>query len=284
MGSASVTSTTAAVFNPTIVSKDVIEAREANLGFSGWVSMRYKDEARVGTAIEWGNMSFPNSGAARQKTEGIGNTITYDATTETKVTLTINQHWYSAFELEEFEASLSIVELEKWLIKMAAYVVNLAVDDSLAALPDNFSQIVGSLTTDLTDPDVRDANQFLDDADAPEDDRYFGMSPATKNSMLGIDRYTSSDFNRGGVGNIAKGTFGEIYGLTTWRSTNIEGDNTNGHDNVIAHRDAMALGMRMSPKTRKFDDIDTLGMQCAISVIYGVVETRDDHGVWVKGL
>lgn len=270
--------------NPAITSKDVIEFREANLGFSGTVSTRYTDEARVGTTIKWGNISVPNSGAARTKSEGnSGNDITYDVTTEGSVTLTINQHMYSAFELEEFEKSLSIVDQAKWYTKAAAYALDTSIDDTLAALPDNFTQPVGTLAVDLTDDDIRRAIQYLDDANAPMDGRYFAMSPASKMGLLGVDRYTSSDFARGGGGNIVRGTFGDIYGLTTWVSTNVEGTNAAGHDNAIYQRDAIAMGMRMAPRTRKFDDIQNLSEQVAISAIWGVIETRDDHGVWAKG-
>lgn len=282
--STSITSTTGAVNNPAITSKDVIEFREANLGFSGTVSTRYTDEAKVGTTIRWGQITVPNSGAARTKSEGnSGNDITYDATVESAITLTINQHMYSAFELEEFEKSLSIVDQNKWYTKAAAYALDTSIDDTLAALPDNFSQTVGTLIVDNTDDDVRRAVQYLDDANAPGEGRYFAMAPATKNSMLGIDRYTSSDFNRGGGGNIVRGTFGDIYGLTCWVSTNVEGTNAAGHDNAIYQRDAMAMAMRMAPRTRRFDDIQNLSEQVAISAIWGVIETRDDHGVWVKG-
>lgn len=282
--STSQTSTTHAVTNPAITSAEVIEAREANLGFSGTVSTRYKDEAKVGTTIRWSLINFPNSGAARTKSEGnSGNDITYDANTETAVTLTINQHLYSAWELEEFEENMTIVALKRWNAKMAAYVVNLGVDDVLAGLPDNFSQTVGTLAVDLTDDDIRRAVQYLDDANAPGDGRYFAMSPATKMSLLGVDRYASSDFNRGGGANIISGEFGRIYSLSTWESTNVEGTNAAGHDNAIYQRDALALGMRMKPNTRTFDDIQNLSTQSAISVIFGAVETRDDHGVWAKG-
>jgi hypothetical protein len=41
--------------------------------------------------------------------------------------------------------------------------------------------------------------------------------------------------------------------------------------------------MRMQPRTRVFDDIQNLSTQVAVSAIWGVVETRDDHGVWAKG-
>ena len=282
--STSITSTTATASNPAITSKEVIMFREANLGFSGTVSQKYYDEAGVGTTIRWTPISAPNSGAARSKSEGnSGNDITYDATTETAITLTINQHYYSAFELEEFEENMSIVDLQGKYTKAAAYVVDLAVDDALAALPDNFGQTTGTLAVDHTDDDLRRALQYLDDANAPMDGRFLAVSPAAKNTMLGIDRYASSDFNRGGIVNIVRGEFGEVYGLRPFVSTNVEGSNAAGHDNAVYQRDAIALGMRMQPRTRVFDDIQNLSTQVAISVIYGVVETRDDHGVWLKG-
>ena len=92
--STSITSTTGDVSNPRITSKQVIEVRDANLGFSGTVSSTYRDEAGVGTSIRWSNITNPNSGAARVKSEGnSGNDITYDAQTETAITLTFNQHY-----------------------------------------------------------------------------------------------------------------------------------------------------------------------------------------------
>ena len=278
------TSTTGAVNNPAITSKQVIEVRDANLAFEGTVSRKYYDEARVGTTIRWGLVTNLNSGTARVKSEGnSGNDITYDVNTETAVTLTINQHQYQAFELEEFEEHLSIIDQQMYYTRRAAYAVNLAIDDTLAALPDDFSNAVGTLAVDLTDDDVRRALQYLEDADVPGEDRFFGMSPATKNSMLSIDRYASSDFNRGGGANIIRGEFGEIYGFRVFQSTNIEGTNAAGHDNTFHQRDAIALGMRMQPRTRVFDDIQNLSTQVAISAIWGVIETRDNHGVWGRG-
>ena len=279
--STSLTSTTQAVRIPAITSAKLIAYREANLGFSGTVSQRYVDEAKVGSTIRWGLL---NARSASSKSEGnSGNDITYAVDTPTAVTLTINQHQYSAFEVEEFVEKLSIVDDEDVETKNAMYAVNLAIDDTLAALIDNATNAVGTLTIDLTDDDVRRGQQYLDDADAPGDDRFFAMSPATKNSMLAINRYASSDFNRGGGANIIKGEFGDIYGFRTWVSTNVEGTNAAGHDNGMYHRDFFALALRMSPRTRKFDEINNLSTQVAVSAIWGVVETRDDHGVFARG-
>lgn len=67
------------------------------------------------------------------------------------------------------------------------------------------------------------------------------------------------------------------------RPAKYPGKNAAGHDNAIYHRDSMALAWRVKPMTQNFDDIDTLSHQTAIQTIYGVVEVRDDHGVWAKG-
>ena len=283
MTSTSITSTTAAVNNPAITSKDVIEFREANMGFQGCVSSRYYDEAKVGTSIRWGSVTVPNSGSARTKSEGNNNTIVKDVSTESAITLTFNQYQYSAFELEEFEEHLSIVDQRMWYTKAAAYVVDLAIDSNLASLVSGFSQIVGVYTADGTDDDVRRSVQYLDDANAPADGRHYGMSPAMKNAMLGIDRYMSSDFNSGGGTSLPKGSFGQIYNLNAFQSTNVTGSNAAGHDNTILQQDAIALGMRMRPHTREFDDISNLSHTTAISTIYGSVETRDNHGIYFKG-
>jgi hypothetical protein len=280
MASTSLTSTTGAEFNPAITSKKIIDVREANLGFEATVSTQYKDDAGVGTTIKWPVIT---AFTAASKSEGNeNNDITFTANVETAVTLTINQHQYSAFELEEFEDALSLHDQQEIYTKRAAYGVSEAIDDTLAALPDNFSQTVGTLGVDATDDDVRRAVQYLDDANVPMDGRFFAMAPATKNTMLSIDRYASSDFNRGGGANIVRGEFGDIYGLRTWVSTNVEGTNAAGHDNAIYHRDAIALGMRREPKVRVQDDIDNLSKKVAVSAIWGVIETRDNHGVWVK--
>ena len=280
--STSLTSSTSATgFNPAIFSKKVIDFREANLGFEATVSTQYRDDAGVGTSIQWANIT---AFTASSKSEGnSGNDITFTAPTETAVTLTINQHQFAALELEEFEESLSVVDLEMVYTRRAAYGVNLAIDDTLAALVDSFDNPVGTLAVDLTDDDVRRAVQHLDDADAPGEGRFFAMAPATKNSMLSIDRYASSDFNRSGGANIVRGSFGDIYGLDSWVTTNIDGTNAAGHDNGIYQRDVMALGMRREPRVRVFDDIDNLSRKVAVHAIWGVIETRGDHGVFTQG-
>lgn len=279
--STSLTSTTGANFNPAITSKKIIDIREANLGFEGTVSAQYRDDAGVGTTIAWPTIT---AFTAATKSEGnSGNDITFTGNTEGNVTLTINQHQFAAFELEEFEDSLSLHDQEMIYTRRSAYAVNLAVDDTLASLVDTATQNVGTLTIDLTDDDVRRGEQHLNDADAPGDDRFFAMAPASKNSMLAIDRYASSDFNKGGGANIVRGEFGEIYGLRSWVSTNIDGTNAAGHDNAIYHRDFFALGMRREARVRKEDDIDNLSTKVAVAAIWGTIVTRNNHGVFASG-
>ena len=167
--------------------------------------------------------------------------------------------------------------------KVAMFAVNRAIDDTLAALIDTATQTQGTLAVDITDDNLRRCDQYLNDANTPRDARFLAISPASVNSMLAIDRYTSSDFNRGGIANIVKGEVGQVYNTTVWNSTNIDGSNAAGHDNGFYHRDFFALGVRMQPRVRNFDDIQNLSTQVAISAIWGVIVTRNTDAVWLKG-
>lgn len=282
MADTSLTSTTGVKFNPAIFSNKIIDIREANLGFEATASTIFRDDAGVGTTIQWPTISDRTALDKSEGNDSGNNDIVFEADVESAVTLTINQHQYNAFELEDFEESLSLQDQEMIYTKRASYTVNRAVDDTLAALIDDALQTVGTLAVDITDDDVRRAVQYLDDANAP-DERFFAMSPASKNSVLGIDRYASTDFASSGGANIVNGSFGEIYGLKAWFSTNVEGTNAAGHDNGIYARDFYALGMRRAPKVRKQDDIDNLSLKVAVSAIWGVIEIRDPFGVFVKG-
>lgn len=280
MVSTSLTSTTGAQFNPAITSKKYIDIREANLGFAGTASTKYRDDAGVGTTIKWVTIT---AFAAAAKTEGNDAPITFTANTESAVTLTINQHQYAAFDLEEREAALSIVDQQTIYAARSAYAVNKAIDTTMGALVAGITNTTGTLTQDITDDDVRRSIQYLDDADVPAEDRFFAMSPATKNSMLSIDRYASSDFVSGGGTDLVKGSVGTIFGLKAWNSTNLAGSNSAGHDNCIYHRDLYALGMRRTPHVRQFSAVTTLSDQYSVSALWGTIRTRVDHGVYVKG-
>ena len=75
------------------------------------------------------------------------------------------------------------------------------------------------LTQRFTDEAFRALIQKMDDADVPMDDRCFVIPPSVRNSIMGLDRYVSSDFSN--TGTRENGLIGNIYGIDVMVSTNV---------------------------------------------------------------
>ena len=58
--------------------------------------------------------------------------------------------------------------------------------------------LTGGVDTAFTDEAFRALIQKMDDADVPMDDRCFVIPPSVRNSIMGLERYVSSDFVTGG--------------------------------------------------------------------------------------
>ena len=109
MATASITSTTHAQWNPTVWAGKVLGFRMAELHMAKLVSTEFTAGISYGVTIR-----IPNKLAytAAQKSEGITNVVSYEAQTPTKVDLTIDQHWYTAMLIEEFETHLSKYDIK----------------------------------------------------------------------------------------------------------------------------------------------------------------------------
>ena len=287
--------TTADVFIPEIWSGLAVVAREDALVFGGLVDMRYGADLSVGDTVHVPSIS--NLGAARAK--GINAAITYVTVTETNVqdggtategvTITVTTHDYQAMAIE------SIAKLQTDRDLMAAYAgkmgfsLGLSIDDVLAGYPDNFSNSVGTQLVDLTDDDILRAIQYLDDANAPQEDRNMVVSPAQALAFLKLDRFVHNDYSRlqgqlSGKPGVDKAYVTSFLDIPIFKSTNVEGSNTVGHDNAFFHREAVALIVQQMPKAYSDFDIDYIADKVVIEQVHGSSEVRDDHGVFMKGV
>ena len=71
--------------------------------------------------------------------------------------------------------------------------------------------------------------------------------------------------------------------IPVYKTTNVEGTNSAGHDNTLFQKESIALVMQMAPQMHSMFDIDYFADKVAIEQLYGTQEMRDDHGVWIKG-
>jgi len=78
--------------------------------------------------------------------------------------------------------------------------------------------IDGVAGDEFTDRFFRDMIQKLDDNNVPMESRVLIIPPATRNAIMGIDRYVSSDFVGGQA--VQSGLIGNLYGVDVYVSAN----------------------------------------------------------------
>jgi len=286
--------TTADVFIPEIWSGLAVVERENALVFGNLVDTRYQADLTVGDTVHVPSIS--NLGAAR--TKATNGAVTYVTVTETMaqagdggfdgVTITVTTHDYNAIAVESIAKLQTNRDMLSAYAGKMGYSLGLAIDDVLAGYPDNFSNTVGTLAVALTDDDVLDAIQNLDDADAPQTDRAMVVSPAQAIEFLKLDRFVHNDYsalheNVKPQSGVERAYTTSYLGIPIYKSVNVEGTNAAGHDNALFHRESLALIVQMQPKSYSQFDIDYIADKVVIEQVHGSSEVRDDHGVFMKG-
>jgi hypothetical protein len=216
-----------------------------------------------------------------------GATLTAEVITFlTQVDLTIDTHAYKFWDLEfELDLTTQMPLMERGADR-TSYVVAQKADDDCLGLPDNFSQTVGTLAAGLEDAQILRAVQYLNDANAQEDNRVALFSAAEQINLLQQDVYRNSLYDQA-FGAAAdgkfRGFFGSKYGVDFYMSTNTEGTNAAGHDNGMWQREALAGAMIDNQRVATDYEITTDSFRHAVHSIYGLIEVRDTSGVWLKG-
>ena len=286
---------------PQMYSHMTADYREANFVYVNLFDRKYEADLTEGDRVYINGVKTfqttqdtttlaanPSSGSLGSAGGGSGSLTFDEASLQTRITLTADTHVYQAFELE-YEADLfSNIGLMEKLTKASGYAVAHRIDDDAAALVDNFSQTVGTAAVGLTESDVKRGVQYLNDAFAPEDGRVFVFSPAEQMNLFGIERFVNAQYSAS-IGNVNvdskyKGYVTNILGMDWYMSLNVEGTNAAGHDNGLWQKDACATLIVEESRPVSHYEIGTDTTRYAVHAIYGFVEVRDDHGVWMKGM
>ncbi len=278
-------STTADAFIPHIWSQMVIAQREANLVIANLVDRKYEKELTLGDQIqipELSNMTI------QSKTKASNSAINYQTLTEEEVTISVATWQYVAMAVESIVKIQAMHDQLKLYSGKMGYCLALGIDDALAVRIDALNNSVGTLNADLTDDNILRARQYLNDANAPQNDRAIGLSPAAETGFLKLDKYIRDDY-KGVHGDGARETglqqayVTSYYRMPVYVTTNIDGSATSGHDNFMIQKDCLALIVQMKPTIHSAYDIDYLVDKVAVEQLHGSQEVRDDHGVWMKG-
>ena len=298
LGTNNVTVTTAATFIPEIWSDEIIAAYKKSLVAANLIKkMNFK--GKKGDTV---HVPAPTRGSASQKVAT--NAVTLIAATESEVQILINKHYEYSRLIEDIVEAQALNSLRQFYTGDAGYALARQVDTDLIQLGRAFNgatvgtddyatsntttkAFIGSDGTTaynsttsnaaaLTDAAIRRTIQRLDDNDTPMDGRFFVIPPSSRNTLMGLARYTEQAFV--GDGNaIRNGEIGNLYGIPVFVTSNADfGAGSSGADRIclMGHKESMVLVEQMGVRSQTQYKQEYLGTLFTSDMLYGVKAMR----------
>ena len=302
LGTNHVTKTTADKFIPEIWSDEIIAAYKQNLVAANMFSkMSFK--GKKGDTL---HIPKPTRGAASVK--AASTQVTLIAATETEIQVLINKHYEYSRLIEDIVETQALASLRKFYTDDAGYALAKQVDTDLirlgravgsgtdystsstttnAFIGSNGTTVYNSTSSNaaaLADGAIRRSIQRLDDADVPMTDRCLIVPPTTRNTLMGLARFTEQAFvgDVGSSNTIRNGMIGDLYGVKAYVSTNADtAAGNSGTDRIclLAHKDAFVLAEQMGVRAQTQYKQEYLGTLFTSDMLYGVAELRDSSAV-----
>jgi len=304
--------TEAATFIPEIWSDEIIAAYQKNLKMAPLV----KKLAMSGKKGDKLHIPKPVRGDANAKAADTA--VTIIANTEGELTVDIDRHFEYSRLIEDIVEVQALNSLRQFYTEDAGYALATKIDTDLHSCGTGFGDggavvFSGSVaptdyqhsgcffndagtTTQYTDDTMvagdvftdaffRNMIQKLDDNNVPMESRVLIIPPSVRNTIMGIDRYVSSDFVSGSTVN--SGLIGNLYGVDVYVSANcatIEAaaDNTASSIDTRAallfHKDAIVLAEQQSVRSQTQYKQEYLSTLYTADCLYGVQVYRPEAG------
>jgi N4-gp56 family major capsid protein len=284
-------------FIPSIWSDQIVAAYKKSLVLANLVR-KMPMKGKKGDTIY---VPKPTRGVASLKVENTA--VTLQNATESEVAILIDKHYEYSRLIEDIVEKQALSSLVRFYTEDAGYALAKQVDTDLFALGKSlgngtgsswvhsrayqFNTSTGALetydadgTADIgafNDDGLRDAIQVLDDDDVPMEDRVLVIPPSARNSIMGITRYSSSDFIDGRP--VQNGKIGNLYGVDVYVSTNCPVIETGVKAGLLMNRDAFVLAEQMGVRTQTQYKQEYLGDLFTADTIYGVKTLRPENGL-----
>ena len=292
----SVTVTTADKFIPDIWSDEIVAAYKKNLVLANLV-MKMNFKGKKGDTV---HIPAPTRGSASAKAAETA--VTLIAATESEVTVSINKHYEYSRLIEDIVEAQALNSMRQFYTSDAGYALARQVDTDLVQLGrsanggtagaaayasayiggDGTTAYVAASNNEsaLTDASIRRTIQRLDDNDTPMDNRFFLIPPSSRNTLMGLARYTEQAFV--GTGDaIRTGEIGNLYGIPVFTSSNA--DTTSGSNAarvcLMGHKDAMVLVEQVGVRSQVQYKQEYLATLFTSDTLYGVAALRSAASV-----
>ena len=295
MGGA-VDNTSAAKFIPEIWSDEVIAAYKSNLVMANLI----KKMSMTGKKGDTIHVPKPTRGSAHAKVAETA--VTIQNSVESEVLININKHFEFSRLIEDITEVQALASLRQFYTGDAGYGLAKQVDNDLFALAKSFGDGDGSSyvnsgsfqinttsgaleaydadgTADIgafSDAAFRALIQKMDDADVPMDGRSFVVPPSLRNAIMGIDRYTSTDFVNGK--GVETGKIGNLYGVDVYVSTNVPTLEANVRGAQLIHKDTNVLAEQQAVRSQTQYKQEFLGTLYTADTLYGCQVMRPEAG------
>jgi hypothetical protein len=246
----------------------------------------------------------PTRGSAHAKVAETA--VTIQNSVESEVLININKHFEFSRLIEDITEVQALASLRQFYTGDAGYGLAKQVDNDLFALAKSFGDGDGSSyvnsgsfqinTTSgaleafdadgaadigaFSDAAFRALIQKMDDADVPMDGRSFVVPPSLRNAIMGIDRYTSTDFVNGK--GVETGKIGNLYGVDVYVSTNVPVIDTTGGASIrgaqLIHKDTNVLAEQQAVRSQTQYKQEFLGTLYTADTLYGCQVMRPEAG------
>ena len=299
LGTNHITTVTGATFIPEIWSDEIIATYKKNLVLANLVKkMSFKgkkgDTLHIPAPVR-GNASIKAASAQ----------VTLVAGTATEVLVTIDQHYEYSRLIEDIVEAQALASLRNFYTEDAGYALARQVDTSLVLLgrgvqggsgtaaysgalsgADGTTAYVAGANSGigaLSDAAIRRSIQRLDDNDVPMDGRFLVVPPSSRNTLMGIARFTEQAFvgEVGSSNTIRNGEVGNVYGIPVFVSNNA--DTTSGSTAcriaLMGHKDFAVFVEQLGVRSQTQYKQEYLGTLFTADTLYGVKELRDGSAV-----
>lgn len=275
-----------------IWSDEVIASYKKNLKMANLVrKMNFK-----GKKLDTLRIPMPTRGSAYSK--GAATQVTIQATQDTDKTVVINKHFEYSKLIEDITEIQALSSMRQFYTNDAGYALAKQKDTDLIQLGRSFNGGAGTAVyanafiggdgttaynsastgnaSAITDAAIRRTIQRLDDVDAPMDQRYLVIPPSSRNTMMGLSRFTEQAFvgESGGGNTIRNGLIGEVYGVEVFVTTNCDtasvASGTAPRIALMFHKDAIVLAEQLDVRSQTQYKQEYLATLYTADTLYGV--------------
>ena len=291
-GSSSIVNkTNADKFIPEIWSDEIVASYKKALLMANLVN-KMSMKGKKGDTL---HIPVPTRGVAAAKAANTA--VTIQADVETEVQVLLNKHFeYSRF-IEDIVEVQALSSLRRFYTEDAGYALARQVDTELIQLGRSSNNGAGTAAyanayiggdgstaynsaspnaSALTDSGIRRMIQRLDDNDVPMDNRVLVVPPSSRNTLMGIARFTEQAFvgETAGGNTIRNGQIGDVYGIKVFVTPQCDTATGAARIALIFHKDAAVLAEQMGIRSQTQYKQEYLSTLYTADMLYGVALLR----------